>query len=174
MYKYFQRTFHVVKICVIAILIVRTFLIEPGSVNGRSMENTFMDNQFFLVNKLALLFREPRRGDIVIVQEPNVEKIMIKRVIGLPGESITLTLQGVEIKDKQGHTTLLSEPYLQKEITTRPPPGKSNQYLTIPPHTYFIMGDNRPMSIDSRSFGAIERKDIYGVVMDTPFSRRKI
>lgn len=173
MYHYFARTFHVVKIAVLVILIVRTFLIEPGVVNGRSMEHTFIDNDFFLVDKIALLFREPRRGDIVIVQEPYVNKIMIKRVVGLPGERIYMDRNGVFIQDDTGTRKLLREPYLEPDILTRSPSGKPELYTKIPPHAYFLLGDNRPMSTDSRVFGSFQRKDIYGLVINDPFSKKK-
>ncbi len=95
MSSYLIKTFHLVKIAVILILIIRTFLIEPGIVDGRSMEPTFFDNNFFLVNKITLLMREPHRGDIVQALGPDHASIIIKRVIALPGESVSIDRTGV-------------------------------------------------------------------------------
>ncbi len=172
MNSYLRRTFHFIKITVIILLCIRTFILEPGMVNGRSMEKTFLDNDFFLLNKIILLIREPKRGDIVVVQEPNVDKIMIKRVIGLPGEQISINQQGVFVRNEQGKKFILHEPYLEKGIRTTTPDGSSGDYTKIPPHSYFLMGDGRTQSSDSRIFGAFHRKTIYGLVMPIHFFNR--
>jgi len=171
-YKYFSKTFHAVKIAILVILILRTFLIEPGIVNGRSMEKTFMDDDFFFINKAALLVREPKRGDVIVVQEPYEEKIMIKRIIGLPGERISVSRDGVFIENEKGEKFKLEEPYIEPGTITRGPAGKPETYTKIRPHSYFVMGDNRGMSTDSRVFGSFHRKTIYGVVMDIPFFKK--
>lgn len=148
-------------------------MIEPGIVNGRSMEQTFFDDDFFLVNKITLLFREPKRGDVVIVQEPNTDKIMIKRVIGLPKEKLFFDLTGIHITEPNNKKFLLPEPYLEPETITRSGDGKITwSTMPIPDHSYYLLGDNRPNSGDSRKFSVFYRNQIYGLVMKSPFSKK--
>ena len=169
MSSYLVKTFNLVKIAVIVILIIRTFVIEPGIVDGRSMEPTFVDNNFFLVNKITLLLREPHRGDIVQALGPDHVSIIIKRVVALPGEIVSIDRTGVSITETNGQKIHLDEPYLAPGTITAAPDEKPTVYTAIPDNSYFLMGDNRPMSVDSRVDGAFHRKDIYGLVIKVPF-----
>lgn len=172
MYSYFARIFHIIKIVVLVILCVRTFILEPGIVNGRSMEPTYFDDRFFWVNKFTLLFREPRFGDIVIAKEPNVDKLIVKRIIGVEGDRISIEREGVFLQKKEGNRQKLEEIYLQKGVVTKSQNGKPEYFNSIPKDSYFLMGDNRSMSIDSRKFGFIHRRDIYGVIIRTPLFKK--
>lgn len=172
-FRYIIKIFHYVKIFVVVVLLLRTFIIEPGVVNGRSMEKTFMDADFFVVNKISLFLRKPRRGDVVQAKGKDDERVIIKRVIGLPGEQIYLDKTGVYIFGVDGNKTLLNEPYLQTNIKTKSANGKPTLFVSIPKHSYFLLGDNRAMSGDSRVFGAFHRSEIYGVVRNIPFLNKK-
>jgi signal peptidase I len=136
------------------------------------MEPTYYDDRFFLVNKFTLLFREPRPGDIVIAKEPNVEKLMIKRVIGIEGDRISIDREGVFLQKEGGERNKLEETYLQNGVVTKSQNKKPVKFNPVPEDSYFLMGDNRPMSTDSRVFGFIHRRDIYGVVIRAPFFKK--
>lgn len=171
-YLYLKRTLHFIFAIILVILIVRTFIVEPGRVNGRSMENTFLDNDFYLLNKTALLFREPRRNDVVQAHPNNEEKNVIKRIIGLPGERVSIHGGEVYLIDANENITKLDEPYLKPGVSTIVLDNPTYATLTIPPNYFFLMGDNRPMSGDSREYGLIHRAQIYGIVMTLPFFKR--
>lgn len=116
------------------------------------MQNTLHTGQFVLVNKVAYLFHAPERGDIVVFHEPDQpDRDLIKRVIGLPGDTIKLDGTNVWVDGVE-----LNEPY----ITQRSNP--SAETVTVPPNDYFVMGDNRPVSEDSRYFGFVPKDYIVG------------
>lgn len=89
-----MKSFYLIKVVkifaifIFAILCLRTFIIEPGVVNGLSMDETFIDDEYFIINKFSLLFREPKRGEVVQFFNKNNDEMTIKRVIGLPGEKV--------------------------------------------------------------------------------------
>lgn len=167
--EYLAKTFRIIVLVACIMLFIRTFVVEPGKVNGRSMENTYDDAELFLVNKFALLFREPQRGDVVQFYDPSTQKVLIKRVIGLPGEQIQISRGSVSVRDAQMQETLLSENYLKPNTITESATRDTTLYETIPQYEYFIMGDNRPMSVDSRTFGTIHRSSITGIIFQPRF-----
>jgi len=167
--RYIKRTFKLVGLVVLVLLFTRTIIIEPGAVNGRSMETTFLDNEMFLVNKLALFFRTPERGDIVQAKGLDPGEVIIKRVIGLPGEELAIHDNHIYLIGADGSETLLQEPYLDEGVITLSVNGEPTRFTKIPDHAYFLVGDNRTMSVDSRASGAFHRSDIYGLVMKLPF-----
>ncbi len=133
-------------------LVVRTFLFENYRVVGSSMEPTLQNGQFMVVNKLAYRLHPPQRGDIIVLKDPEgIERKLIKRIVGLPGEKLEIR-EGVVSIDGQP----LKEPYIVD-------PGLDNEGQTvIPPGEYFVMGDNRTNSSDSRTWGLLPRADIIG------------
>lgn len=167
--EYCAKTFRIVLLVTFVLLFTRAFVVEPGKVNGRSMENTFIDEEVFLVNKFVLLFRAPRRGDVVQVYDISSGKLLIKRVIGLPGERIKISRGAVSIISQSGREEKIEEPYLKPNTVTQSLTRDTTEYETIQPNEYFVMGDNRPLSIDSRSCGAVHRSEINGLVMTVPF-----
>ncbi|WP_241558807.1 signal peptidase I [Oceanobacillus halophilus] len=144
------------KAIIIAILIalfLRTFIFATSIVEGESMGPTLQDGERVIFNKLVYLIDEPDRGDIVIIQRPT--KNYVKRVIGLPGET-------VEIKD--GELLINGERYIQNFLTEEAK-LQTNNYgpVTIPDENYFVMGDNRAISKDSRNgLGLILESEIIG------------
>ena len=140
-------------------VVVYLFIIQPHEVKGSSMEPSFQNNEYIITDKLSYRFGNPQRGDVVIFKAPiNPDVDYIKRIIGLPGEKVKISQSKVYIDDK-----LLDEPYLE-EITPLFPGGFVQEGITIdiPIDHYFVMGDNRPHSSDSREFGPIPRKSIVG------------
>jgi len=134
-------------------LIVYIFLVQPHRVKGESMFPTFVDGELLLTEKISYRFSKPQRGDVVVFKAPVGRNIdFIKRIIGLPGETISVQGGSVFINGKK-----LEEPYLNVES-----PG--DEQRTLGPNEYFVMGDNRPSSSDSRVIGPILADKIQGRV----------
>jgi signal peptidase I len=139
---------------------IRTFLVSPFQVEGSSMTNTLEDNEYIIINKLSYYIGEPQRGEIVVFRPPNeMNKYYVKRVIGLPGDEVIVRGGSVYLKKAGGNEeVLLEEPYLDERNqgkTYRHPPGSgdgSEERFMVPEDQYFLLGDNRQGSLDSRSF----------------------
>jgi len=145
--------------------LVRYFLIQPFIVDGNSMEPNFHDKEYLLTDKLSYKFREPKRGEVIIFHPPNRSVYYIKRIIGLPGEKIVLDNGRVYIYNKKNpNGTVLAEPYLKPSEHTD---GNLSQILKD--DEYFVLGDNRENSQDSREFGILPKKNIAGRVFLTIF-----
>jgi signal peptidase I len=151
----------IIVLAVVAVLAIRTWAIEPFWIPSASMSPTLKDGDKVLVNKLAYDFHSVHRGDIIVFATPAAEKPLdpgvkdlIKRVIGLPGETIMARGGYVYIDGK-----LLAEPWLPKQDV-----GVTSSFgpVQIPAGYYFVMGDNRDDSSDSRVFGPIPRHLIVG------------
>lgn len=152
------------KIIIIALLIVvpiRMFVTQPFFVKGASMEESFYDGEYLIIDEISYRFKNPARGDVVVFRYPLDEKqYYIKRVIGLPGETVEIAGGEVFITDSAGWRFALDEKkYLERNETT---PGSA--VLTLGAGEYFVMGDNRGHSSDSRSWGVLPQKDIVGKV----------
>ena len=130
------------------------FLIQNFRIDGTSMEPNLHDSQYVIVNKTAYWFgNEPNRGDVVVFQAPDQPQYdRIKRVIGLPGETVEVKKDGSVYIDGQ----VLDEPYLSAR------PGGPSGTWTVPEDEYFVMGDNRGVSYDSRNGGPIPVDNIVG------------
>lgn len=140
-------------------VVVYLFIVQPHEVKGSSMEPNFHNNDYILTDKISLKLHEPNRGDVVIFKAPkNPEVDYIKRVIGLPGEKVKIQNGEVFINDKK-----LNEPYLVDKTNLFP--GSFVQEgisIPVPEGKYFVMGDNRSHSSDSREFGPIVNNLIIG------------
>lgn len=150
-------------IALIAVAAIKYFLVQPFIVNGASMEPTFYDGDYLLVDELTYRFKDPQRGDVVVFRSPQDTSVYyIKRIIGLPGEKI-------EIKDRQVFVYNPDHPegLLLEEVYV--PPGiRSNwsghDIRELESGQYYVMGDNRLNSLDSRYWGALSRDAIIGSV----------
>ena len=150
--------FTVIALIVVAI---RTFLVAPYAVNGESMESTIHDGELLIANRFSALsdiglsFSKIRRGDIVILRPPNNNsKYFIKRVIALPGEEILFEDGEVYIRNEEyPQGAMLIEPYLaeQNKKKTFLPSSTRKKRFKVPAESYFVMGDNRTRSSDSRA-----------------------
>lgn len=136
---------------VIIALVIHLFLAQATRVYGQSMEPTLHTNDRVIVEKITYRFRPPQRGDIVVVQINGRSQPLIKRIVGLPGETIAIRNGQVYINGRP-----LQEPYLAQPTHGYLPPTR------IPPLSYFVLGDNRDSSNDSRSFGPVPRDAILG------------
>ena len=151
-----------VKFTLLALLIVapiRWFIAQPFIVNGSSMDPTFKDGDYLIVDELSYYFHEPQRGDVVIFRYPkDTSKYFIKRIVGLPGETFKL-VDGhpFVVQSKNATPKEILEPYLTFTAV-------NNLQTTLVADEYFVMGDNRPASSDSRFWGPVPRKNITGNV----------
>lgn len=150
-------------------LILRNFIIGTVYVKGSSMEPNFHHGDLVFINKLALKAGTPKRGDIIIcrLHEDGREENIIKRVIGLPGDRVNIVWKG---DDQDGafalylNGELIEEPFLGEPMMT----GGNMEYpFLVPENSYFVMGDNRNASTDSRkkTVGAIPKADLVGKVV---------
>ena len=142
------------------IIPVRYFLIQPFYVKGASMEPNFYDHEYLIIDELSYRFHQAQRGEIVVFRYPrDPSQFFIKRVIGLPGETVEVTNNHVIIYNTEHpNGIILQEPY----IGDRPTNGKER--TTLGAQEYYVMGDNRNESMDSRSFGPVSRSGIIGRV----------
>ncbi len=156
-YNVFDVLLNVV-IIVAVVAIIRTFVVSPFEVEGNSMIPALEDNQYIIINKIGYILGEPKRGDVVVFRPPDdARKYYVKRIIGLPGEEVIIRGGKVYLtKGKQ--EVALAEPYLDernRDHTFRAPVGtgdKTEEQYTVPADHYFLLGDNRQGSLDSRSF----------------------
>lgn len=153
--------FVVVVVAVSAALLVRQFVLQQFAVSGSSMYSTLHDGDRVLVNKLSYRLHDPRRGDVVVLKtmEAVGERDLIKRVVGLPGETVEYRSCVLYIDGK-----VLVEPYLDDAVVTPTSCGGEQPAITVPKETVFVMGDNRGGSKDSRDtqLGPISYDDIIG------------
>lgn len=158
--KFFVELMKVAFVSLAIIIPVRYFLIQPFYVKGASMEPNFHDKEYLIVNEIGYRFENPIRGDIVVFRYPNNPKsFFIKRIIALPGERIEIKDGEVRIYNKENiNGAVLDEStYLAAGVHTS---GNVDQILEE--DEYFVMGDNRNSSLDSRSFGSVPRESFIG------------
>ena len=143
-------------------LVIRFFVAAPYIVSGSSMEPTFFNLHYLIVDRLSYDFESPQRGDVIVFDLPqDTSRALIKRVIGLPGETVVITGNAVTIINAaypNGFT--LSEPYLDSADLG----GATNMRVTLGNDEFFVLGDNRKVSADSRIWGTLPRSDIVGRV----------
>ena len=159
-----QSVWEVIKFVVITLAIVvpiRTWIAQPFIVSGASMESTFYDREYLIIDELTYQFRAPSRGEVVVFRYPrDPSKFFIKRIIGLPGETLRLKDNEVALKDAAtGEWREIEEPYLASGEATS---LWASQEVTLAPDEYFVLGDNRAVSSDSRYWGALPRQLITG------------
>ncbi|MEI6532812.1 MAG: signal peptidase I [Candidatus Roizmanbacteria bacterium] len=152
-------------------IVVYLFIIQPNQVRGASMEPTFQTGDFIFTSKVTYKFRTPQRGDVVVFHSPrNPEVEYIKRIIGIPGDSIKLSNRTMYVNETplketyiSASTTILSEGFLHEDIK-----------ITVPQGYIFVMGDNRPRSSDSREFGPVPISSVIGQVFFRYFPADKL
>ncbi|MEK7460422.1 MAG: signal peptidase I [Patescibacteria group bacterium] len=151
------ETIRFIIIALIIVIPIRVYIAQPFIVSGASMNPTFETKQYLIVDEISYHVGDPVRGDVVIFKYPkNPKQYFIKRTIGLPGETVIVDENGlVTIKNIDGTTFILDEPYVKYS-------KGDNVELTLGPDEYFMMGDNRAGSFDSRSWGPVSRDLIIG------------
>lgn len=146
-----KKDFIDIIVIVIVVVLIRTFLFTPAKVKGDSMDKTLANNEIIIVNKINYTLNEADRFDIVVFERENGEKL-IKRVIGLPGEKVEYKDNILYINDKEVKTPIEFE--------------ETDDFVFeyVAEDSYFVLGDNRDNSIDSRVIGTISKDNIIGTV----------
>lgn len=152
----------IIKFSILALVIVipiRFFIAQPFIVSGASMQPTFESGEYLIVDQLTYRFESAHRGEVVIFKYPkDPSKYFIKRVIGLPGETVRIEGEHIYIENEEHQSGyLLEEPYLDPENL-----GDSTMTITLSDDQYFVMGDNRRASSDSRIWGPLPEENIIG------------
>ena len=154
--NFFLETVKMLILAGITIGIVRYFLFKPFYVKGQSMEPNFYEKDYLIIDELTYRFREPQRGEVVVFRAPVGSDYYLKRVVGLPGERVKIENQKVVVyNDDHPQGLIVDEVYLTEDT-----PGST--MVSLEPDEYFVLGDNRDSSYDSRRFGPIKESSIVG------------
>ena len=141
----------VVLISVVTVFIIRNFLAQPFLVSGASMEPNFSHGNYLIIDEVTYRFREPERGEVIVFRYPKDRSVyFIKRIIGLPGERVVVKNSAVNVYQNG-----------EKVLTESGTSGSTE--ITLGENKYFVLGDNRYNSFDSRNWGPVEKKDIIGI-----------
>jgi signal peptidase I len=137
-------------------------LFQPNQVKGHSMEPTFHDGEYIFTDKISYKIGQPARGDVVVFRSPkNAEVDYIKRIVGLPGEKVKISGGKVYVNDQRLDESI----YLASSVYTGPQNFLTEgREIIVPTGKYFVMGDNRPGSSDSRDFGPVTPSEFIGKV----------
>lgn len=145
--------FIIYTLIIVFVILLRSFVVTPVQVSGSSMDTTLKDGQIMLLDKISYRFEEIKRFDIVVIKEN--DSYIIKRVIGLPGEKLLYKDDVLYINDKETKENFKNQKTEDFNI-------KDLGYEKIPNDCYFVLGDNRKVSLDSRLIGCIKKEDILG------------
>lgn len=152
--RWIREVIETIALTLLVLFLIR-LVVQGFRTDGHSMDPDFHNGEYVLVNKAAFLFGPPQRGDVIVFHYPlDPHEVFIKRVIGVPGDIIHTTSTTVTVDGD-----LLSEPYISV------PFNYDNQTWKLGPNQYFVMGDNRENSLDSRIWGPLDKSYIIGRVI---------
>lgn len=162
-YSLIVDAFQTILLTASIFLVMYIWFFRPFQVNGSSMYPNFQDREYVLTNLITLRFEDVKRGDVIVFKAPiDPEKEFIKRIIGLPGDKVMVKDGDVYVNEKK----LDQSDYLKSDVKTY---GGSflrdGETVTVPQDQYFVMGDNRPYSSDSREWGFVKKSEITGKSM---------
>ncbi len=159
---FFWEIFKIVIIALLIVVPIRYFIFQPFFVRGQSMEPNFENNDYLIVDEISYRLRDPQRGEVVVFKYPlGPTQRYIKRIIGLPGETVEIKDGKVDVYDPNGVPQVLDElKYLPESISTQ---GSTN--VKLGEKEYFVLGDNRGVSSDSRRWGILPEDNIIGRVL---------
>jgi signal peptidase I len=157
----FLEILEIAVIAIVAVFIVRTFLVQPFLVSGTSMYPNFQNGDYVLVDELTYRIRPPERGEVIVFHDPqDYGTYFIKRIIGLPNDKVVIGSDTITVYDSANPKgLLLDESYIPQGTVTS---GAATYSLSS--STYLMLGDNRPFSYDSRSWGLLPAQNIVGMV----------
>lgn len=165
---FFLEVIKVVVLAAITIIAVRTFLFKPFVVEGQSMQPNYFEKEYLLIDELSYHLRAPERGEVIVLRAPVIkQEYYLKRVLGLPGEKIKIENGKVIVfNDEFPQGKIVQENYLDQSTS-------GSTTVQLGPDEYFVMGDNRGESYDSRKFGPIPKNSIVGRtwIRGFPFNR---
>jgi signal peptidase I len=154
---------------------IRVFVLQPFVVDGMSMYPGLHDKDYLLVDKVTYHLQTPKRGDVVVFKYPkDINFNYVKRIIALPGEKVKIEDSKVYIYNTDHpNGFVLDEPYVAAGNQTLPNPTNAKTEFTVPADQYFVLGDNREGSSDSRDWGELPKADVIGrvLVLAYPFNR---
>ncbi|KKU70476.1 MAG: Signal peptidase I [Parcubacteria group bacterium GW2011_GWA2_47_21] len=154
--NFWWETLKIIITTLAIVLPIRYFIAQPFIVAGSSMYPTFENGEYLIIDEISYRFGPPERGDVIVFRYPgNPKKFYIKRIVGLPEETIKIRDEEIFITTPAGETFELSESYLK-----RPSPG--NFVSNLGPDEYYVLGDNRQESSDSRVWGVLPKELIIG------------
>lgn len=138
--------------------LIRAFIAQPFFVKGQSMEPNYLDREYLIINEIGYRFSDPKRGDVIVFKYPkDPSTYFIKRIVALPNETISIKNGKIVIYNQENKDGLeLEEPYLSDVYTS------GDIYVVLGEGEYYVLGDNRPRSSDSRQWGALDEKYIIG------------
>lgn len=155
--NFFTELLKFVVIAALIVIPVRLFIAQPFIVSGESMDPTFKNGEYLIVDELSYRFAKPERGDVIIFRYPrNPKEYFIKRIIGLPGDTVHIANNTITVTAADGVSKKLDEPYVVNQG------DGPNATYTVPSDQYFVLGDNRPESSDSRMWGMLPKDNIIG------------
>lgn len=170
--SFFWELIKVLIIAAVVIIPVRYFLVQPFFVRGASMEPTFLDGEYLVVDELSYHLRAPRRGEVIVFRYPqNPSQFFIKRIIGLPGDTVRIGDGQVVIVNTiyQQGAALDESAYVPAGLRTG-----GQETVTLRADEYFVLGDNRPASSDSRQWGVLPGDNIIGRTLFRAFPLNRI
>lgn len=159
------ETLRTIVLVLLAAFLVRSFIAQPFVVQGRSMEPTFHHQDYLVVDKVNYRLNPPQRGDIVVFKAPeDPSQNYIKRIVGLPGETVTIENNSISING-----TAIDEPYISELLPQAASLGSFFLEQPLGADEYFVLGDNRDHSSDSRRWGPLPERNIIGRALITVF-----
>lgn len=156
---FFLDILEVVVFAIAIFLFIYLLVLQPHKIKGASMEPNFPNGEYLLTDKLSYRFREPERGDVIVFEAPGTDgEEFIKRIIGLPGERLSVNSGQVFLNG-----SILLENYIENTLQTAPGAFlKEGKEALVPEDNYIVFGDNRPSSSDSRTWGFVSKDKITG------------
>ncbi len=149
-----------ILLVVLVVAPIRIFIAQPFIVDGESMYPTFQNGNYLIVDEISYRFEKPARGDVIVFRYPGNPSIFyIKRIVGLPGETVTIKNGNITITEPNGASRTLNEPFISAKDKSY------NMTDKLTDTQYFVMGDNRPRSSDSRVWGPLPTHNIIGRVL---------
>ncbi len=156
--SFIWETIKIVIIALIIVIPIRYFLFQPIIVDGSSMEPNYNHGDYLIIDGISYRFRDPERGEVVVFRYPEDTSIMhIKRIIGMPEETIVIDSQGIKAINSEGNEIVLDESQYLSFFNA----GKEFE-VVLEENSYFVLGDNRAASFDSRRWGSLPREYIVG------------
>lgn len=163
--RFFLDIIETIVVALAIFVIIYLFLVQPHQVNGNSMWPNFLDGEYLLTDKFSYRINDPNRGDVIIFQAPagarcpkEMQCDFVKRIVALPHETVTIQEGKVSVD-----STLLSERYLTEDQSLETAaPGNEPFIYGLGEDEYFVLGDNRGHSSDSRAWGPVPRENIVG------------